>query len=64
MDPELPSIVLTGHGLDHAAREAVALVASDYLNKPCDLQELLTRIRKAAARRGDSRGRGSGAPDR
>jgi DNA-binding NtrC family response regulator len=63
-DAGLPIIVLTGHGLDHAAREGVALVASDYLNKPCDLDELLGRIRKAAAKRGDTRGRGSSAPDR
>jgi DNA-binding response OmpR family regulator len=63
-DAGLPIIVLTGHGLDDAAREGVALVASDYLNKPCDLEELLGRIRKAAAKRGDTRGRGNSAPGR
>jgi DNA-binding NtrC family response regulator len=63
-DAGLPIIVLTGHGLDDAAREGVALVASDYLTKPCDLEELIGRIRKAAAKRGDTRGRGSSAPDR
>jgi DNA-binding response OmpR family regulator len=55
-DVGLPIIVLTGYGLDDAAREGVALVTSDYLNKPCDLEELLGRIRKAAAKRGDRSG--------
>lgn len=48
MDPELPVLMLTGHGSEQAAREGMALGAMDYLNKPCDLAELVTRIREVA----------------
>ncbi len=48
MDPNLPVIMLTGHGSEKAAKEGVALGAFDYLTKPCELEELLDRIREAA----------------
>ena len=48
MDPNLPVIMLTGHGSEKAAKEGVALGAFDYLTKPCELEELLDRIKEAA----------------
>jgi len=49
MAPELPVIMLTGHGSEQAARDGMALGASDYLTKPCDLEVLLDHIRRAVA---------------
>lgn len=48
MVPDLPVIMLTGHGSEEAAREGMSQGAYDYLLKPCDLGELLTKIRAAA----------------
>lgn len=48
MDPDLPVFILTGHGSEQAAREGMAMGARDYLTKPCDLDELVARIREAA----------------
>ena len=50
--PETPVIMLTGHGSEQSAREVITLGASDYLLKPCDLDELLAKIIKAASKRG------------
>jgi len=47
MDPDLAVIILTGHGSEQAAREGLALGAADYLTKPCDLNDLLDKIRRA-----------------
>jgi DNA-binding NtrC family response regulator len=47
MAPELPVIMLTGHGSETAAREGIAFGAFDYLTKPCDLDELIEKIRAA-----------------
>ncbi|MCK5163808.1 MAG: response regulator [Desulfobacula sp.] len=47
MAPELPVIFLTGHGSQEAAREGIALGAFDYLTKPCELVELIDKIKKA-----------------
>lgn len=49
MDPHLAVIILTGHGSEQAAREGVAEGAFDYLTKPCDLDQLLEKIREASA---------------
>lgn len=49
MDPRLAVIILTGHGSEQAAREGLELGAYDYLTKPCDLDELLERIKAAYA---------------
>jgi DNA-binding NtrC family response regulator len=51
MDPELPVVMLTGHGSEQAARDGLALGAFDYLTKPCDLEDLLATITKAAERK-------------
>ncbi len=48
--PEMPVIILTGHGSETAAREGMEFGAFDYLVKPCDLSELVERIREACAK--------------
>ena len=48
MVPQIEVIMLTGHGSEKAAKEGMALGAFDYLTKPCELAELLEKIRTAA----------------
>ncbi len=50
--PAMEVIMLTGHGSEKAASEGLELGAFDYLTKPCDLEELLRKIRQAVAKRG------------
>ena len=50
MDPAMPVIMLTGHGSETAAREGVEFGAHDYLTKPCDLEELIDKIKHASGR--------------
>lgn len=50
MDPAMPVIMLTGHGSETAAREGIECGAYDYLTKPCDLEELIAKIKQAAGR--------------
>ena len=50
MEPQMPVIILTGHGSETAAREGMEYGAFDYLVKPCDLSELVARIRQACAK--------------
>lgn len=50
MDPDLAVIILTGHGSEQAARDGLAQGAFDYLTKPCELDDLLAKIREAAGR--------------
>ncbi|WP_022666422.1 response regulator [Desulfospira joergensenii] len=45
MAPELPVIILTGHG--SSTREGLKFGAFDYLTKPCDLAELMDKIDQA-----------------
>ena len=47
MDPKMVVIMLTGHGSEQAAREGIEFGAYDYLTKPCELEELLAKIREA-----------------
>lgn len=47
--PEIPVIILTGHGSEQAAREGLTLGAFDYLMKPCDLEELTQVMKKAVS---------------
>jgi DNA-binding response OmpR family regulator len=47
MVPSMPVIMLTGHGSEKAAREGLELGASGYLTKPCDLEELMEKIKEA-----------------
>jgi two-component system, OmpR family, response regulator len=48
MVPQMPVIMLTGHGSEQAAREGMELGAFDYLMKPCDFDELMGKIKDAA----------------
>jgi DNA-binding NtrC family response regulator len=47
MDPKMVVIMLTGHGSEQTAREGIEFGAFDYLTKPCELEELLAKIREA-----------------
>jgi len=47
MAPDIPVIMLTGHGSEQAAEEGLKYGAMDYLTKPCDLEELIAKINKA-----------------
>jgi len=47
MVPNLPVIILTGHGSQTAAREGIAYGAFDYLTKPCELLTLIDKIHEA-----------------
>lgn len=53
MVPEMPVIMLTGHGSEKAAREGLELGAFDYLTKPCYLEELVGKIREACGKGGE-----------
>lgn len=50
MVPEMPVIMLTGHGSERAAREGLEQGAFDYLSKPCELQDLVSKIREAISK--------------
>lgn len=54
MDPNMMVIMLTGHGSEKAAREGIEFGAFDYLTKPCELEELFTKIREAYKERNRS----------
>jgi DNA-binding NtrC family response regulator len=47
IDPGMEVIMLTGHGSEQAARDAISLGAFDYLTKPYELEALLAKIREA-----------------
>jgi DNA-binding NtrC family response regulator len=49
--PALEVIMLTGHGAFESAIEGMKLGAFDYLMKPADLQELVSKIDKARMKR-------------
>lgn len=44
---DLPVIMLTGHGALPSAKESLEAGAFDYLNKPCDIDILISRIKDA-----------------
>jgi CheY-like chemotaxis protein/CBS-domain-containing membrane protein len=47
LSPDLPVIMLTGHGAMPSAREALVEGAFDYLSKPCDMDLLASKISEA-----------------
>jgi len=49
--PDLPVIMLTGHGSEEAARDGIRFGAFDYLTKPCDFEELILKIKEAYQQR-------------
>jgi CheY-like chemotaxis protein len=56
--PNLPVIMLTGHGAMPSAREALAEGAFDYLSKPCDIDLLAMKITEAK-----EQGKRAGTPE-
>jgi len=49
--PDLPVIMLTGHGSEEAARDGIRFGAFDYLTKPCDFEELIVKLQEAVSYR-------------
>lgn len=47
INPDLPVIMLTGHGDKPSARQALVEGAFDYLSKPCDIDLLAEKIKEA-----------------
>ena len=47
LHPQLPVIMLTGHGAIESAKESLKHGAFDYLSKPCDIDLLDSRIKDA-----------------
>ncbi|MDY6792578.1 MAG: response regulator [Thermodesulfobacteriota bacterium] len=47
LSPQIPVIMLTGHGALPSAREALVEGAFDYLAKPCDIDLLSSKIKDA-----------------
>ena len=52
--PDLPVIMLTGHGDKPSARQALVEGAFDYLSKPCDIDLLAEKIKEACRRKNSS----------
>jgi len=50
MDPNMPVIMLTGHGSEKSASEGIQHGGYAYLTKPYEFTELLEKIREAAIR--------------
>jgi DNA-binding response OmpR family regulator len=50
MVPQMAVIMLTGHGSEQAAREGIKFGAFDYLTKPCELEDLVAKIRESCRR--------------
>jgi len=49
MDPNMPAIMLTGHGSEESAKEGIQHGAYDYLTKPYEFTELLEKIHEAVS---------------
>ena len=47
MAPDMPVVMLTGHGSEQSAREGITCGAFDYLSKPYDLEDLLDKLKEA-----------------
>jgi DNA-binding response OmpR family regulator len=52
ISPQLPVILLTGHGSTKEGMEGMRIGAADYLMKPLDINELLEKINLALANQG------------
>lgn len=50
--PDMPVIMLTGHGCEESAKEGLASGADDYLIKPCNLEELINKIYSVTSNKG------------
>ena len=51
IDPSLEVVILTGHGSIQSAKELTRMGADEYLLKPCEIDELITAITNAYAKR-------------
>ncbi|WP_020587356.1 response regulator [Desulfobacter curvatus] len=51
LEPDLPVIMLTGHGDKDSAEQSLVIGAFDYLSKPCDIDLLSDKIREACRSR-------------
>ena len=51
VNPDLQVVLLTGHGSIRSGVEAIKGGAVDFLEKPAEFSELLTKIREASAKR-------------
>ncbi|NDV27828.1 response regulator [Desulfovibrio sp. JC010] len=51
LDPDLPVLMLTGHGCEKAAAESVRLGVADYLSKPIEFSLLLEKVEQAYNRK-------------
>jgi DNA-binding NtrC family response regulator len=51
MVPEMPVIMLTGHGSERSAKEGIEYGAFDYLTKPYNLEGLIKKIKEAIGQR-------------
>ena len=49
--PLVEVIMLTGHATVESAIEGMKLGAFDYLMKPCDLEQLVAKVKEAAAKK-------------
>ncbi len=49
MDPDMPVIMLTGHGSEKSAGEGMQYGAYDYLFKPYEFEELIEKIHAAVS---------------
>jgi DNA-binding NtrC family response regulator len=49
--PLIEVLMLTGHAAVHSAVDALKAGAFDYLTKPCDLDELISKAKQAMARK-------------
>lgn len=58
--PQTEVIILTGHGSPAEREEAIRLGASDYLNKPVEIQTLMTSVR-TAGQKAEPKGPGEGS---
>jgi DNA-binding NtrC family response regulator len=57
-------VILTAHGSIESAVEAMKIGADDYLEKPCDVEQLQKTLTKIFARKLFVRGRGKGMKER
>jgi DNA-binding response OmpR family regulator len=53
LDPNLPIVLLTGHGSKEDAEEGKRAGAYDYLMKPIDIESLIAVMRGAVGREAD-----------
>jgi DNA-binding NtrC family response regulator len=59
--PELPVLMLTGHGCEKAASESIRLGVAEYLSKPVDFELLLEKVRQVCIRKEEARDRDKGS---